>query len=71
MIARRAFLTAGPISLISLCTSAQGESPIRNLLAGTMRQHRVPGASVAQMLIAELLARLFHACGQDLFLPAG
>jgi CubicO group peptidase (beta-lactamase class C family) len=59
MIVRRAFLIAGSISLISLRTSAQGESRIRNLPAGTMRQHRVSGASVALVHNGEIAERSF------------
>jgi CubicO group peptidase (beta-lactamase class C family) len=63
MLARRAFLIAGSAGLIPLRASSQDRSRIRDVLAMAMREHRVPGASVALMRDGEIAERV--AIGAD------
>ena len=63
MLVRRAFLTAGSASLISVRASSQNQSRIHDVLATAMREHRVPGASIALMRDGEIAERI--AIGAD------
>ena len=71
MLGRRILLMAAPVSLIPLRASAQSDSRIRDLLEPLMRQHRVPGVSVALIRSGEIAERVALGAGpQTLFQAA-